>query len=233
MSEKLVISLAALFTIAAFAVLPAASQAACTPPACPHVYENGVRTGEGKKVRGIAWGTLKLKNATLGTVECHDIFAGYAENPTGGGAAIGQVQAFFPYECVSSTCISLGGKGITVTAGKLPWRAEVIEPEAGVFRQRTGFKNSTEKNKPPKEAEYVEFKVNCEGVTAPTFFGESNPKILNNGLSIGAAPGEMEFTPGAAGESELESEALGAGEPEGKLKGEGYGTEALAEVHNP
>jgi hypothetical protein len=232
MNRKLFISLAPLFAIAAFAVSPAVSQAACTPPACPHAYENGVKGAEGKKVRGIAWGTLKLKNATLGVVECHNIFAGFLENPVGGGAATGKVQAFYPYECVSASCLALGGKGIAVAAGKLPWNGEAIEPTVGEFRQKTGFK-STEKNKPPKEPGFVEFKVNCEGVTEPIFFGESDPKILNNGLAIGSFPGEEEFTPGAAGESPLESEALGNGETEGKVKGFGYSNQSQGEVHNP
>jgi hypothetical protein len=232
MKKKLLVSLAPVFAIAAFAVVPVGAQAACVAPACPHTYENGVKVAEAKKVRTIAWGTLKLKNATLGVVECHNIFAGFAENPTGGGASIGKVQAFFPYECASASCLALGGKGIAVTAGKMPWLAEAIEPVANEFRQKTGFK-STEKNKPPKEPGFVEFKVNCEGVTEPTFFGENNPKLLNNGLSIGAFPGEEEFTPGAAGESELESEALGNGEPEGKVKAQGYTSQALLETHNP
>jgi len=230
--RKLFIGLAPLFAIAALIAVPATSQAACVAPACPHTYENGVKVAEGKKSRTIAWGTLTLKNATLGVVECHNIFAGFAENPAGGGASKGKVQAFFPYECVSASCIALGGKGIAVTAGKMPWEAEAIEPEAGVFRQKTGFKSGIT-NKPPSTPGFVEFNVNCEGVTAPTFFGENNPKLLNNGLTIGAVPGEDEFTPGAAGESELESELLGNGEPAGKVKTQAYANQALLEVKNP
>jgi hypothetical protein len=29
----------------------------------------------------LGWGTLKLTNSTLGAVECHDVMAGYLENP--------------------------------------------------------------------------------------------------------------------------------------------------------
>src|SRR5262249_41372015 len=150
MNKRFLIGLAPLVAVGALVAMPAASQAACTPPACPHGYENGVRTPEGKKVRGIAWGTGTLKNATLGVVECHNIAAGYEENPVGGGASKGKVQAYVPYECVSASCLALGGKSINVVIGKLPWRAEAIEPEAGVFRQRTGFKSGTT-NKPPSE----------------------------------------------------------------------------------
>jgi len=107
----------------------------------------------------------------------------------------------------------------------MPWSVEVIEPEAGVFRQKIGFKG-TVKNKPPPETEagWVDIKFNCEGVTELKGFGETAPKILNNGLTIGAFPDEEEFTPGAAGESELETEALGNLEPEGKFKTFGFAT---------
>src|SRR5262245_11670982 len=126
---------------------------------------------------------------------------------------------------------SLGGK-IRFFAEKMPWRAEAIEPEAGVFRRKTGFKSGTS-DQPPSEPEYVDIHFICEGVTAPILFGETNPKILNNGLTIGTVPGELEFTPGAAGESELESELLGFWEPAGNVKVQGYANQALLEVHNP
>jgi large repetitive protein len=75
-----------------------------------HVYKNGVIGAEGKPLRTIGWGTLKLTNATLGEVECHDITAGSMENPTGGGSAVGKVQAFYPYECISESCKALAGR---------------------------------------------------------------------------------------------------------------------------
>ena len=96
----------------------------------------------------------------------------------------------------------------------------------------TGFKSGTT-NKPPSAQGFVEFNLNCEGVTAPTFFGESNPKVLNNGLTVGQVPGELSFTPGAAGESELESELWGNGEWAGNVKWEAYANQAIPEVHNP
>lgn len=234
MKKKFLISLAPLAVIAAFAVAPVGAQAACTAPACPHVYINGAKAPEATIEREIAWGTLHLKNGVLGEVTCRNIFAGFAENPTGGGASIGKVQAFFPYECESQSCLNLGGKGIAVTAGKMPWIAEANEPVAGQPRQKTGFKGSEkEKKPPPSEPGYVEFNVNCEGVTAPTFFGESDPLIQNNGKSIGASPGELKFTPGEANEPELESEAVKGGTTEGKVKTMGFATQQLLAVHNP
>jgi len=211
--------------------MPAAS------PAAVHVYKNGVIGGEAKKVREISWGTLKLKNGVLGEVICHNIFAGFAENPTGGGNAIGKVQAFSPYECESPSCIALGGKGIDVKAGKMPWLAEAIEPKPGVFRQKTGRKGP-EKNKKPNEITepgFVDFTVNCEGVTTPEFFGENRSLVLNNGKAIGSAPGELLLEPEKVNPEspDLESELVGNGETEGPLKVEGYGAEELIEVKNP
>jgi hypothetical protein len=239
MNKKTFISVAPLVAIAAFVVMPAASQGACTPPACPHVYLNGAKSPEGtKKARQIAWGTLKLKNKAFGEVECHNVFGGFLTNPAGGGPAKGQIQAFAPYECESSTCIALGGKGIKVTPGKLPWAAEVIEPKPGVFREKIGHKGSTAFVKPAEtEPEFVDFTVNCEGVVIPEFFGELDALILNNGISIGSGPGEWQLEPEAVNpeSKDLETEILTAnkGEYEGHVKVEGYGAEELISVANP
>ena len=191
--------------------------------ATPHVYSNLVKHGEGTILRTIAWGTLKFTNPTLGEVECHTISAGYSDNPTGGGAAVGKVQAFDPYECVGETCTSLGGTGIEVIPEKLPWSEEVTEPEAGVFRMNTGNRL--------KAAGAVFERVNCIGVKNTQFVGEFAPKILNNGLKIGEDPAEQEFD--QPGSGELESEALGAGKFGGRFKVEGYDAEELIEVKNP
>jgi hypothetical protein len=215
-TKKVLIGLAPLLAIAALMAMPAVSGAV------PHVYKNGTIGKEGSKVREISWGTVKLTNGTLGEVICHTIFAGFAENPKGGGAAGGKVQAFFPYECESASCLTLGGKGIQVTAGKLPWKAEATEPEVGVFRQKTGEKGNT--------TESVHFTVNCEGVVEAEFFGQNSPKVLNNGKAIGALPGELEFDAGAG---ELESVAIGGGATHGTVKVQGYGEQELIEVKNP
>jgi hypothetical protein len=188
----------------------------------PHVYKNGVTGSEGKPLRWIAWGTLKLSNATLGEVECHDVMAGSVENPTGGGSPIGKLQAFAPYECISESCKTLGGTAIAVTPENLTWSAEVTEPAVGVFRMRSGNRS--------KAAGAVFVRVNCVGVKSVQFFGEYAPRVLNNGVSIGTAPDEEEFDqPGSA---ELESEASGGLKFSGKVKIEGYGAQELIEVKN-
>jgi hypothetical protein len=95
---------------------------------------------EGKKVREIWWANLIVRNAKLGTVESHVVWAGYSENPIGGGIANGFVQAVDPYECNDSTCALALGE-LKVTIGKtLPWKLEVYEPKANEFWEKVGFK---------------------------------------------------------------------------------------------
>jgi hypothetical protein len=190
--------------------------------ASAHVYKNGVIGAEGKKLRTLGWGTLKLTNSNLGEVECHDVMAGYLENPAGGGSAIGQTQGFVPYECVSASCTALGGSAIEVTAERLPWSTEVTEAEEGGFRVRSG-------NRLKATAAMFE-RVNCVGKLNAQFSGEDAPKI-NSGVSIGVLPSEQEFD--QPGSRELESEASGGLKFGGKLKVEGYGAQELIEVNNP
>jgi hypothetical protein len=190
----------------------------------PHLYKNGAIMAEGKPLRWIGWGTLKLSNATLGEVECHYVMAGFAENPTGGGAPVGKVQGLDPYECVlSASCKASGGTAIGVTPETLPWSLEVTEPQPGVFRMRSG--NSS------KAAGAVFVSVNCVGVKNVQFFGEYAPKVLNNGISIGTGPNEEEFD--QPGSGELQSEGLGGLKFSGKVKIEGYAAQELIAVKHP
>ena len=238
MNKKFLIGLAPLLVTAAFVVMPAVSQGAfetCTAPNCPHVYKNGVVGTANVKVRGIAWGNLKLHNEKLNDVECHNIFGGFAVNPAGGGAATGEAQAFYPYECVSQLCKVKGEGTVTVTSGKtLPWRTEVFEPKAGEFWEKIGFKGPTP-NAKATEPGQTEFHWGCSTVTDADFFGEFDAKILNNGIST-AAPGELQpfresQNPNA---HNLESELLGPGEFEsGTLKVMGYAGQELIEVKSP
>ena len=177
--------------------------------------------GEGKLARTIGWGTVKFTNASFGEVECHTISAGFMENPTGGGSAIGKVQAQFPYECASASCKASGGTAIQITSENLPWSTEATEVEGGALRMRTGNRI--------KVAGAVFLRVNCVGVKNTQFSAEVVPKVLNNGVAVGVAPGEEEFDPGSG---ELEGEAGGL-KFAGKVKIQGYGGQELIEVKNP
>jgi len=197
----------------------------CVAPNCPHLYKNGVLQKAKTPLPGIAWGTLKFTSASpYGEVECHTISAGFMENPTGGGSAIGKVQGHFPYECESASCKASGGTAIELTPENLPWSTEATEVEGGAFRMRTGNRI--------KAAGAVFLRVNCVGVKNTQFFAEDAPKALNNGISIGSAPEEEEFD--QPGSGELESEAGGLKLAlAGNVKFEGYGEEELIEVKNP
>ena len=192
--------------------------------ASPHWYTNEVIQPAGIILPTIAWGTLTFTNPALGQVECRNVIAGYSENPTGGGAAVGKIQAFYPYECVSASCLSSGGTAIEVTAEKLPWSTEVAEPQEGVFRMKIGNKTKT--------AGAAFLSVNCAGVKNVQFFGEHAPTIINKGgTSIGSKPARVQFD--QPGSGELESEAAGGLKFEGKFKVEGYSEEELISVQNP
>jgi hypothetical protein len=189
----------------------------------PHAYKNLVKGAEGTALRWIAWGTLKLSNATLGEIECHDVMAGFLENPTGGGPAVGKIQGFAPYECVSESCKALGGTAIEVTAETLPWSLAVAQPQPSIFRMTSG--NGS------KAPGAVSIRVNCVGVKSAQFLGEDAPKLLNNGLSAGALPTEEEFD--QPGSGELISEGLGGLKFAGRIKIEGYVAEEVIELSNP
>src|SRR5262249_19784227 len=193
--------------------------------ASTHAYRNGIISAVGKKRPLIGWGTLKFTSASpYGEFECKDITAGFIENPSGGGSAIGKVQTLAPYECaLSEPCKTLGGTATQVTPENLPWSTEATEVEGGAFRLRTGNRI--------KAAGAVFLRENCVGVKNTQFFAEVAPTVLNNGISIGSAPNEEEFDPGSGA---LEKEEAGGGlKLAGKVKFEGYGEEELIEVKNP
>ena len=173
----------------------------------------------------IGWGTVKFTNASFGEVECRTISAGFMENPTGGGSAIGKVQAHFPYECVSASCKTLGGTAIGLTPENLPWSTEATEVEGAAFRLRTGNRI--------KAAGAVFLRVNCVGVKNTQFFAEDVPKVLNNGIVIGTAPDEEEFDQPGSGELESELPPPAGLKLAGKVKFEGYASQELIEVKNP
>jgi hypothetical protein len=239
MNKKFLICLAPLLVTAAFAVMPAVSQGepwgACTPSNCPHGYKNGAIAAEGEHVNGIAWGNLNLFNTKIGEVECKNVFGGYGENPTGGGRAVGKVTAFFPYECTDPFCEEQLGQ-ILVTSVKQPWRAEVWSPEKKLteFWGRTGFKGPT-KEEEPSEPEFVVVHINCTVTVQANFFGENDAKVLNNGITVGSSPAEVQVleTKENPQATNLETKAIGVGEAKKKLKGEGYGAEELLSVKNP
>jgi hypothetical protein len=247
MKKKFFSGLAPLLVIAACVMTPAPALGSaeivwpsCVAPNCPHVYKNGTFQAEGKILRYIGWGVLKLANNKLGVSECRNIFAGFMVNPVMGGRAEGKVGAWYQYECTNPTC---NAPGLIVKPGNtLPWKAEIVENGSKEFFQKTGFKGPTEHKKanPSTEPGQAEFNLNCTNIANFDFFGVNYTKILNNGISIGTIPGEsttqhesMNFSNMRDFETEGET---GAVEPETinpGLKSEGFGAQELLEVHNP
>jgi hypothetical protein len=230
-------ALAPLLVIAAFAVIPAASQGACVAPACPHLYKNGVIFPQVVKARQIWWGTPKL-TAEKGAGECRTAWVVAEENPVGGGAAKGKVLAVSPFECTSAQCTGAGGTAYFQTTAKLPWVTEAIENTPGVFREKVGHKGPVENKKPAEtEPEFMDFTAHCVNVVPPEveFFGEQDLLIRDNGVSVGAAPSQIEFQPEKVNPEShnIESELVGKSEMESTLKLMGYAGQELIEVHNP
>src|SRR5262249_8079583 len=151
--------------------------------------------------RFTATGTLTLSTQVVGQVECHVTFSGSVE----GSKPIGIVQSFSATKCVARTCETLGGKGVKLSPEQLPWNAEVIQPEGGDGRFKLGFKGTS------KEPGVMELAFNCKGVFNALFFGETAPKILQDGA-------ELEFD---SGSGELTSSEIGPGRLSGKFKVEG------------
>src|SRR5262249_48454688 len=116
-----------------------------------------------------------------------------------------------------------GGTAIEASPEKAPWGVELTETEeGGGFRMRSGNKL--------KSGPAVFLRVNCVGKINALFTGEFAPKLLNNGLTIGAVPAQAEFDPGSG---ELENEPNGPLKYTGKFKTQGYGAQEVIEALNP
>jgi hypothetical protein len=212
MNIRLSIGLVGLLASVAFAAMPVAAQAV------PHVYKNGVILPEGKILRGIWWGTLKMTNTKIGEMECHDIGVGFEENQSGGGPAAGKIQGLIPYECVSAACAALGGQ-IEVTAGKLPWIITAAETKPGVFREFIGA--------PP------ELETNCKGVVTVKYSEGGLDALIQNGMAIAEPGGLVMETLKVNPEAHDLKNGVETLETEGNLKYQGYAEQQLIEIKNP
>jgi hypothetical protein len=197
MNKKLILSLAPLLATAAFAVMPAAAQAAPH-----HWYNNGVLIPEGQRVPTVSWGTLALESAA-GKVECRTVIGGYVENPVGGGAGVGAIQAFNEYECTSTCPVE-----VEHIAEGLPWRTELIEVSTKSRDRTVGMK----------------IRIKCEypkpgTVYENTVFSGSNDPLEQNGTALGK-PSQVVYA--GTGEEELVSPELGKSKTEGRVKTQGY-----------
>jgi hypothetical protein len=191
----------------------------------PHWYRNGARATEGERVPVIGWGTLALISSA-GNVTCHTASGGYVESPVGGGAGVGEAQAFATFDCESEKICPLGAT-TEVSAESLPWES-VLEVAAGVTRMRsTGVKEFVKCVAGGKVEGGTKFLTNeasvCCKAWAPTD---------RHGTSA-LHPGLLEFDAGS-GELEAEGskEAVKA-KTEGDVKLLGYAEQELIDTKNP
>jgi len=211
------LGLAPLLAVVAFALMPAAAQAA------PHWWQNGLLVEEGAKPgqEFIGWGNLSLSNANTGELECQNAVGGNAENPLGGGVGVGKLSIFSPYNCVAAGCPAAAGLEITSTPNTLPWPL-TLEEKAGKIRAKISN---------------IKLTIKCEKIAEPEkgkillldeFKGELNVGV-KNGSGIGSKPSTFEFD-GTSGA--LES-ALGPGTAGGKVKVMGYTEQQIVQAKNP
>jgi hypothetical protein len=232
MSKKLLIGLAPLLAIAAFAVAPTVAQAT------PHYFKNLVLSKESEKVPYVSWGTLSLESKA-GKVECENTVGGFDENPAGGGAGKEETDSFYAYNCKNAACTGAGGKIGVIFENEaepgpitqLKWPGELIEPSAGLIRLKSenvrvfvrcefAHLAPSEKEGTTKLEERTTTEINAPGAAPCTSGkgGSSEPE-QKNGSSTGK-PSKTVFDPGAG---ELECGAVwGKGKTGGTLKAMGY-----------
>jgi len=181
MSRKIYAALLPVLAVAAFAAIPATSQAAVHWFKCEHSaakthkwtdsscsVANAKTEGEyervelplekeGKvtKIRVKTFGVLTLSVGTV-HVTCFVDDHGKVWNKTAATNGLDEVQFFENYECESTSCPS----GVTITAEGLPWATEL---GAGPIDTIKG----------------IQIKLVCTGVLTETFTGELSPKFVN------------------------------------------------------
>jgi len=224
------LSLAPLLAIVAFAVMPAAAQAA------PHFYSNHVILGEetggpgeeGKDI--IAWSKLTLETKTVGTIVCENEFGGDAYNPPAAAAGEAKVDAYAVYDCTNESCeVALNSKQEIVPEGLNKfgeWESKLTEAEAGVPRLKVG-------NATPNSPTAIKFLISCPpnglGEIKVKSEGELTPKV-KNGTLIGSAPSKIEF---GEGSGELNISGVKEGKVAGSLKVMGYAAGEILSTSNP
>lgn len=99
MNRTFLIRLAPLLAIAAFAVMPAATQARGM-----HYYSNLAKIAEGKRLPVVSWGLLTMDMSDGSFIVCKTTDGGWVENPPGGGPGVGQTVTPTAYSCDPPEC---------------------------------------------------------------------------------------------------------------------------------
>jgi hypothetical protein len=193
MSKRFYAAFVPLLAVAAFAAMPATSQAAfhwyaclkhagtgekfsdseCQKPLTTGVWEWERLPFTSAKTQVITFGKLTLHMSNGIVIECKKVDAGNIWNVTEATFGQDNVEVFVNYECKSEQCATF-----SITAKSLPWSTELA---AG----------------PVDKIKGIELTMNCAG-TELTLKGELSPKVVN---STETEPLFEEFT-AATGELE-------------------------------
>jgi hypothetical protein len=235
MSKKLLIGLAPLFAIAAFAVMPVAAQAIT-----PHWYKNNVLIPASKPLPVIGWGQAENLSqvSNIGEINCQTVGAGTVENPPEKAAGVGKTLLASFYNCKAPQCEeavlketggALTGEG-TAVAKNLPWNNKLFEggtPNA--VRLKTGEPFVAFGKPTTGEIAAV---VDCnipalkETVKEALFEGELEPESING--TSATKPSTTKYAGASTGH--LESEVGGPGINTGSIKSEGYNAQEVITV---
>lgn len=228
MSKKLYGLLVPVLAVAAFASMPATSQAAFHFYKCEHFAAathnrkdigctEATATGNfelkrlpftGAFLQVVTWGSLTFTINTMPintVITCKVIDAGNVWNPAGEGSGKDNVEVFVNYECKSTQCAT-----VSLTAEKLPYETEL---GAG----------------PVDKIKGVQVKSNCAGAEV-IFTGELTPNVVNG--TSQQVPTELEFTAGTGVLAGPAGSGLTA-KVEGKDRVEGFEDGEGVQVANP
>jgi hypothetical protein len=193
MSKRFYAAFVPLLAVAAFALVPASSQAAefhwysclkhagtgekfsdseCQNPLAAGTWEWERLPFTSAKTQIITFGKLTLTASNKLVIVCKVLDAGNSWNVTEATPGKDNIEVFVTYECKSEPTESCAPGGVTVTANTTtPWETVLA---AGPVDKIKGIK----------------FTVDCNGAEVP-FEGELSPKIVN---STATEPTFAEFT---------------------------------------
>jgi hypothetical protein len=180
MSKKILMSLAPLLAVAAFAVAPAVAQAQ------PHWYSNGKKLGSTKVAVTTHSTPAGLSFDSLGHHSvCTVSDTGHIWNPAGGGAGLGEINTFVLTPCVATPPICPAGTTLELPATELPWKTHLTGPASRDV------------------IEGIEIGAQCSGVLLDTWRGTLSVAFHNG--TAGSLAGCTETPTDSYGEFDAES----------------------------
>jgi len=212
MTKKLVVGLIPLLVAVAFAMVPAAAQAAE-----PVYYSEGAQLPEGEEIPTVSWGNITYVSNVAGEISCHTDIGGTAVNRRQGGILIGWT---YVYDYSAWLCVANYGCPVRwipmIRPYRLPW-LDVLRIVKGKVRDAyTG----------------VRFGAGCEEPETGEFAGTNIVNQLGGnweplapaGAKKGTSalhPGFSEFDPEAGGLEVEGSNGTSTVTAAGSLKTEG------------